>query len=135
MGLVTNATRSQLIRQAFRFLVVGGLNTVFTGIVFYGLSRWLPQPAAYAVAYGVGILIAGWVIPRFVFRRASSAATSRLVSAGYLVVLLLGLALVWELDRAGLARGGVVVVTLALTVPANFVVSRAITLRTNEARR
>lgn len=114
--------------EAGRFVLVGGANTLVTAGLFLGLAQLVAAPLAYVVAYCTGIVLAGLVIPTVVFRQPASLSVSRRVGLGYLVVLLLGAALVWVLEH-WLPSTAVVVVTLAVTVPANFVISRLLSNR------
>jgi putative flippase GtrA len=111
--------------EVLRFVLVGGANTFATGALFFALTLFLPTPAAYAVAYCCGIVLAGILIPTLVFGRPLSLITSGRVAAGYLAVLLGGTGLVAVLDDH-LTRLLLVTVSLAVTVPANFAVSRAL---------
>ena len=114
--------------EAARFVLVGGANTLITAGLFLGLAQLVAAPLAYVVAYCTGIVLAGLVIPTVVFRQPASLAVSRRVGLGYLVVLVLGATLVWVLEH-WLPSTAVVVVTLAVTVPTNFVISRFLSTR------
>jgi putative flippase GtrA len=114
--------------EAVRFVLVGGANTLVTAVLFLGLAQLVAAPLAYVAAYCTGIVLAGLVIPTVVFRQPASLGVSRRVALGYLVVLLLGAVLVWVLEH-WLPSTAVVVVTLAVTVPANFVVARFLSNR------
>lgn len=127
--------RSPVVGETARFLLVGLGNTATTGVLFYLLTHVMPRVAAYVISYAAGIVIAGLLVPRFVFRRPASLRTSRHVGAGYLLVLLAGAALVAALGRTAMSRLLVVVLTLCFTVPANFVVARWIAFRTGADRR
>lgn len=115
--------RSRSIGEVVRFLLVGGSNTVVTGLIFFLLTSVVPTSVAYVISYGVGIVFAGVVIPTVVFGRPASVRLAGRVGAGYFAVLVLGLLMVAVLDPH-LGRTAIVLVVLAITVPANFVLTR-----------
>lgn len=57
-----------MISQIFRFLVVGGLNTLFTYGIFISLGLLFPAWIAYTIAFSVGIVWTLFGTSKFVFR-------------------------------------------------------------------
>ena len=111
--------------QVFRFLVVGGINTVLTGAVFLVLSSFSAPAFAYTVAFVIGIVFAVVVTPRLVFRaRASNAQRLRYVG-WYLTVYVLGLGVVYVLhDQLALGNTTVAGVTFVATAGLSFLGAR-----------
>ena len=57
-----------MIPQIFRFLVVGGSNTLITYGIFISLGLILPVWIAYTIAFSVGILWTFFGTSKFVFK-------------------------------------------------------------------
>jgi len=117
--------RRQTPSQALRFLVVGGINTVLTGVIFLGLSTVSAPALAYTVAFVTGIAFAVIVTPRVVFRaRASNLQRIRYVG-WYLAVYLFGLGVVYVLhDGFELGNTAVVALTFVVTAGLSFLGAR-----------
>lgn len=116
--------------EALRFLVSGGINTAVTFAAYWVLLPWLGYWAAYTLAFLLGIVIAYQLNTRFVFRvkgTVRGAATFPLV---YAVQLGLGLLVLWIWsDLMGLPPAYGVFATVAVTIPATFVLSRIVLKR------
>ena len=77
-----------------RFIVVGGINTAVTFVLFMSLSLVLPVPAAYTVTYALGIVLSYALNSLFVFRTELSLRTALRFPLVYVVQYLYGLALI-----------------------------------------
>ena len=104
-----------------RFVAVGGINTLLTGIAFYLLATVLSARLAFTLVYVAGLTFTVIVTPRYVFGARSSPARRVLLGLWYIGTYLVGLGAV-SLLRGPLAapRAVVVVGTLAVTAPLSF---------------
>lgn len=113
--------RSRIAGQVFRFLLVGGSNTLITYAIFIGLGMIIPPWLAYSVAFAVGLIWVAFGSSRFVFRAQVGAARIVLFCAWYLVVFGAGqlvIRLISPQDFAALALTSLCVI--AVTTPLTF---------------
>ncbi|MCU0754648.1 MAG: GtrA family protein [Xanthomonadales bacterium] len=61
-------------RVFIRYLMVGGLNTAFSYLLYLGLLMVLPQWFAYVLAYAAGVGTQYFLLSRIAFRREGSAS-------------------------------------------------------------
>jgi putative flippase GtrA len=116
--------------QAGRFAIVGVVNTLLTGSLFYALTFVLPAWLAYTIAFTLGIVFVATVSPRLVFQARPSASRRAAYALWYLVVYLVGLASVRVLDDLmRLDHLHMVVLTGAVTATLGFVGGRVILTR------
>lgn len=121
--------------QALRYLVIGGLNTLITYVIFIGLGLFLEAWIAYTLAFLVGLL---WVVfgsSRLVFRASHSRARLLLFAVLYLVLYGLGRLLITWMDPSdGVALALTSLVILVVTTPLSFLGGRYLfnTNRTKE---
>ena len=59
--------------QVFRFLLVGGANTIATYVIYLTLLNYIGYRLAFSTAFVAGILIAYVLNSRFVFKAALSS--------------------------------------------------------------
>lgn len=129
-------TRSNLIilcvswlraREFGRFIVVGGINTVVTYIVYVALVAVLRYPVAYSVTYVLGIVLSYYLNARFVFRRKLRATVALQYPIVYLLQYLLGLVLLYALVEIGhFSKLIAPIFALFITVPITYAASRCI---------
>jgi putative flippase GtrA len=130
LGTTNNRSAISVAGQAGRFAVVGIVNTVLTGGLFYGLAFVLPAWLAYTIAFGLGIVFAATVTPRLVFLVKPSVGRRATFAAWYFAVYIVGLACVRILsDIAGVDHLHVVVATVFVTASLGFVGGRIILTR------
>ena len=79
---------------AWRFLLVGGTNTLATTALLVGLSYLMPGWLAYTIAFGLGLVFSTVFASRWVFTRSGSARATIVYAVCYLVIYLVGLAFV-----------------------------------------
>ena len=79
------------VSAAWRFLVVGGSNTVATTILLIALSYSLEGWLAYTIAFGVGLVYSTIFASRWVFTRGGSRRATLLYALCYVVIYLVGL--------------------------------------------
>ncbi len=130
LGTRTSRHATSVAGQAGRFVIVGIVNTLLTGSLFYVLTLVLPAWLAYTIAFTLGIVFAATVTPRLVFLVRTSASRRTAYAVWYFVVYLLGLACVQVLnDVLRLDHLRVVLLTLLATSALGFVGGRAILTR------
>jgi len=113
--------------DGIRFAVIGALNTAFTSAIYVGLSYLMPERAAYAIAWLVGIVIVYRVYPDLVFVGGRNTTRSRSVMASIPIVsFLIGLYVIEPFTAATDNRLMGLVLTLVVTSGVTFVLSRAI---------
>lgn len=117
-------------REALRFLVVGGLNTAATLLVYWLLLPGLGYGIAYSVAFGLGIVLSYVLNLRFVFRARASVSNAAAYPLVYAVQYLLGLGILaaWT-ELLGLPARYGVLASIAATIPVTFLLSRFVLRR------
>jgi putative flippase GtrA len=114
-------------RQALRFLLVGGLNTVGTYAIFVLLGLVMDPGVAYTIAFLIGL---AWVVfgsSRLVFRSEHGSRRLLMFLAWYLVIYAIGRGIIAVMDPVGfwpLAFASAVV--LVCTTPLTFIGGRVI---------
>ena len=125
---------SRTLQEILRFGVVGAANTVVTGGIFYALTGVMDSSTAYTIAFASGICFSAAVTPRFVFLSRPQMTQRVAFAAWYLLVYLVGLAMVHVLgDLLALTHLGVVAITVSATAGLSFVGARL--LFSNQADR
>lgn len=131
--MVTSGRLSEFLKgqgagsDGFRFAVIGALNTALTAAIYLGLSYLIPERAAYAIAWAVGIVFVWKVYPDLVFVGGRNSTRSRYVMASVPVVaFLVGLYAIEPLTAAAGNRLSGLVLTLVVTSGVTFVLSRAV---------
>ncbi|MBV8916218.1 MAG: GtrA family protein [Acetobacteraceae bacterium] len=120
-GLVARASGSRMMR----FLLVGGINTGVTFLLFLALARLMPAPAAYTVTYVLGIALSYALNSLFVFRTEMSVGTALRFPFVYVAQYLYGLAVVWLLTAwLHLPNEPAILVVIVTSIPLTFVLSR-----------
>lgn len=117
------------VRQIVRFVVVGGLNTAITAILFLILAGFTAYPVAYLISYTIGVAFNVYVVPRFVFKRQPKIPTLGRYVVWNIVIAIVGSVLAGFCQNLGLNRLIALIVVMAIVVPINFLVSRKILSR------
>jgi putative flippase GtrA len=114
-------------RQGWRFLLVGGSNTLITFVLLAILAHFIAHPIAYSIVFAAGMAYTTAVTGRFVFSAAGSRGKTAAFVLWYLGVYLVGLLVVQLVDRNG-AHSGIVVAlaTVVVTAPLGFLGGRLI---------
>ncbi len=106
--------------QFLRFLVVGGVNTAVTTLLFYGLALVVPPRAAFTIVYVGGLAFVTIATPKYVFRVRARASRLALLAVWYVGIYLVGLAVVSGLDSISDRRAVIVLGTVFVTAPLGF---------------
>ncbi|MEI2766034.1 MAG: hypothetical protein V9F82_10160 [Dermatophilaceae bacterium] len=115
-----------LAGSAWRFVVVGGLNTVVTGLALSALATVVDPRAAYALVYALGVVAATLLAGPVVYRVDLRPPVKLAYAAMYVAVFLAGL---FAVDFAGshgmpASWSGLVVL---VTAPLTFLGGRLLT--------
>lgn len=123
-----------MVGQVLRFLVVGGTNTIITYLILVGLALVIPFPAAYSVAFAIGL---GWTLfgtTKFVFRSRKRWPSLALYLAWYLLVFGAGQVIIHILRPHGFwPVAATSFVILLVTTPLTFIGGRLIFLERNSS--
>lgn len=114
---------SELSRQGFKFLILGGINTLLTGFLLSYLSLFMNEYIAYLLAYVCGLFLSFWGSGKWVFKSELHNKAAIVFFTGYLFVFLFGFFVLWIFSTYGFAGpySGLVVF---VTAPLNFLVGR-----------
>ena len=118
-----------------RFGLAGGFNTLVSYAIYLGLSSFLDYQWAYFIAYACGIGVSYVVNARFVFHTALSWRALFAYPLVYLVqyaMSALALAVLVRLLHVPKLFAPLFVV--ALTVPATYVLSKFVLMKTDRGR-
>lgn len=108
-------------------MLLGVVNTLLTGALFFFLSFALPSWVAYSFAFGCGTLIASYATPLVAFRVTATNIRRAAFAGWYVVVYLVGLGVIRLLDTSFLAsRLETTVVTVATTAALSFTGARVL---------
>ena len=121
-----------LRQQGWRFLVLGGSNTLVTFVLLAVLAHFIDHAFAYTIAFAAGLAYTTALTGRFVFSAAGSRAKTAAFAAWYLGVYAVGLLVVWLVDRNGDHSGvAVALAVVVVTAPLGFLGGRLIYHRTS----
>lgn len=110
--------------QLLRFLLVGGMNTALTGVLFYGLALVLPPQVAFTIVYVGGLAFVTVATPKYVFRMHTQPWRRALLALWYVGIYVVGLVVVSALDSVFESRAVIVVGTVFVTAPLGFAGAR-----------
>jgi putative flippase GtrA len=123
--MTQQTNRGVLSHRVARFILVGGTNTLVTGLIVVGLSYLMLGWLAFTVAFALGIVFAVVATGRWVFESTLSPRRIALYVGAYLVIYVVGLAVVHLLSLAGApawANG----TSVFVTAPLSFIAGRAV---------
>lgn len=110
---------------AWRFLLVGGANTLATTALLVGLSYLLPGWLAYTIAFATGLVFATFFASRWIFTRNGSKRATVLYALCYIVIFFLGLICVALVDAWGWPKF-LNALSVIVTAPLGFVAGRLV---------
>lgn len=76
---------------AWRFLLIGGTNTLVTMAILVGLSYLMPSWLAYSIAFALGLVYSTIFASRWVFTSNGSRRAMLVYALSYLVIYFVGL--------------------------------------------
>ncbi|MFF2273373.1 GtrA family protein [Agromyces sp. NPDC058136] len=110
---------------AWRFLVVGGTNTLATSLLLIVLSYLMEGWLAYTIAFGAGLVYSTLFASRWVFTRAASWRVSLLYACCYIAIYFVGLACVAVIQTFDWPDA-LNVLSVLVTAPLGFVAGRLV---------
>jgi putative flippase GtrA len=119
---------------AWRFSVVGLINTALGYLLFLALALALPPAVAYITSYCIGIVFAVIANLRWTFRRKLDIRAIALSSFVYVVTMTAGTLLIIQLGKVGLDLPITGLAVTVLGVAMNFVGLRLIARRIGDAQ-
>lgn len=113
--------------EVLRFLIMGGVNTATTYALSLLLMHWMRYEFAYSIGYLAGIVMAYALSTTFVFRRPMRARSAARFPLVYAFQFVLSLALLHiAVDVFGMPRWLALGISIAVTMPITFVMSRRV---------
>lgn len=113
--------------EFFRFLVVGGINTAASYVIYVLVSLVAHYVVAYTISTIAGIVISYVLNAVYVYRTKLSLARAAAYPVVYVVQYGLGVALLYVLvDRMGISKFIAPLIIVVLTIPITFLLSRYI---------
>ena len=118
---------STLLRQGWRFLLVGGSNTLISFTLLAILAHFIDARIAYTIAFVVGLTYATALTGRLVFSSVGSRRRTIAFVAWYLCVYLIGLLVVHLIESHGDHSALLIsLIAIAVTAPLGFLGGRLI---------
>jgi len=123
-----------LVSSAWRFAMVGGLNTVVTGVLLTVLAQVIDPRLAYTIVFAAGVAFSVAMAGGFVFGVRMTRRLAISYTALYVGVYVVGLVVVAVAVAAGMpeAWSGLVVL---VTAPLTFLGGRVLVARQPHAER
>src|SRR5262245_31580605 len=115
-----SASSSPLAPRVLRFAAVGGANTVATSAAFYALTFVLQPAVAFTLVVAGGLAFVAAVMPGYVFGTSPPRGRRALLVCWYATTWLAGLGVIALFTAAGVPRAAVVIGTVCVTAPLNF---------------
>jgi len=113
------------VAAGWRFLIVGGSNTIATAALLVALSYLMQAWLAYTLAFGVGLVYSTIFASRWVFTRAGSRRATLLYALCYIVIYLVGLGCVSFIRSWGWPEF-LNVLSVLVTAPLGFLAGRLV---------
>jgi len=118
---------NSLRRQAVRFLIVGGANTLATYAIFIVLGLFMQAWIAYTIAFALGI---AWVVfgsSKFVYKGEHGPRRMIIFAAWYIAIYAIGRVLIYFIAPVGFVELAIAsFFVLVVTTPLNFIGGRFI---------
>ncbi len=125
--ITLNSSGSRVISERFfRFLVVGGINTAITYVIYLWLLTLVDYRIAYSASFIFGILLALIMQARFVFKTKITLKTVLVYPLIYGVQYIVGLAIVtYSVQYLLIPKQFALGISVILCVPLMFFLTRA----------
>ena len=121
--MTTTPLRVKWDKPFVRFILLGGTNTLATGLLVALLSLIIPGWIAFTIAFIIGLIFSVALTGRWVFKSETNWSKASLFAFAYLLIYLCGLFLVQVLEFFGLPpvfNGA----TVFVTAPLGFVAGK-----------
>lgn len=116
--------------QFIRFLVAGGVNTIFSLGVYWLLLDTLSYFLSYTISFALGILSGYALNTYFVFKSAWSWWKLMAFPLVHAVNYLAGMGVVWAaIEWAGVDQRIAPILAAMVVVPVNYILTRALIAR------
>src|SRR5262245_10391009 len=115
-----SATPDGFAPRVIRFAAVGGANTLVTSAAFLALTFVMPTAVAFTLVVAGGLAFVAAVTPGYVFGTSPTPARRALLLCWYATTWVAGLGVIALFSAADVPRAVVVVGTVAVTAPLNF---------------
>jgi len=110
---------------AWRFVIVGGTNTLATTAILIALSYVMAGSLAYTIAFGLGLIYSTVFASRWIFTRGASWRATALYAVCYVVIYLIGLGCV-AVIRSFQWPEFLNAISVFVTAPLGFVAGRIV---------
>jgi putative flippase GtrA len=124
--VVSNSAHPRSAAAAgWRFLIIGGSNTLATTALLVVLSYFMEGWLAYTIAFGAGLVFSTIFASRWVFTRSASRFATLLYALCYIVIYLIGLgcvAVIRSLEWPEFLNA----LSVLVTAPLGFVAGRIV---------
>jgi putative flippase GtrA len=118
-------SRQQSLTHLIKFVIGGGINTVFTYGLYFGLQVLMPYQVAYAFAFAAGIAFSYWFNATIVFKTPISWRSFLTFPLAYVIQYLLSAVLLSVfVERLGIHQSIAPLAVIVLTIPVTFVLTR-----------
>lgn len=118
---------------AWRFSIVGVINTALGYVLFLALALVMPPAFAYILSYCVGIVFAVVANLRWTFRRKLDIRAVAMSGLVYVVTMTVCTLLILKLDQAGMDLPIIGLAVTVMGIAMNFIGMRLIARRILEA--
>jgi putative flippase GtrA len=113
--------------EFIRFIIVGGVNTLLSYVIYVSFLLFLPYPVAYTLAYIIAIFISYYLNTKFVFKRKARLSKALQFPLVYLAQYLVGFGSLYILvEILSVSEFIAPVLVVMITIPVTFILSRLI---------
>jgi putative flippase GtrA len=120
--------------QFSRFVIMGGVNTVVTYLIYVALLSIMAYPLAYSVTFALGVILSYLLNARFVFRKRFSLVAALQYPVVYVAQYVMGLGLLYLLVEVfHLSKVVAPILIVFVSVPITYVASRRVIGRDADA--
>ena len=113
--------------EFMRFIIVGGINTLASYIIYVALLLFLSYPVAYTLAYVIAIFISYYLNTTFVFKRKASLSKALQFPLVYVVQYLAGFFWLYLLiEVLGINQFIAPILVVGLNIPVTYLMSKFI---------
>lgn len=111
----------------FRFIIIGGINTLLSWFFFYLFLKFFSYIIAYTLVYGLGIIFSYYLNTFFVFNKKFEIKKLIQYPIVYLVQYIIGILTIYVLvDEIGINKQMAIIFTTIINIPITFILSKSI---------